>query len=161
MPHHLASRVLYSIKYTPTEIITEISGLNIWRWILIIYQTQTTDCAHLWIYSLKARVLWMPATVSRYITIVPRPRRILSRPDVNASKETTEPCFRIWIVKFRYHISVWQSDFLFYFLELHMSAAHQRVISRTGYFQGVSVKNYSTLNPSSSLHLPCHSVTFA
>ena len=160
-PHHLAPRVLYSIKYTPTEIITEISGLKIWRWILIIYQTQTKDCAHLRIYSLKTRVLWQPANVSRFINIVPRPRGILSRPDVNVSKKTTEPWFGVWIVKFRCHISVRQSDFLFYFLELHTSAAHQRVISRTDYFQGASERLFDTIYPSSSLHLPCHPVTFA
>jgi hypothetical protein len=45
--------------------------------------------------------------------MVPRSREIRSRSDMKVSKETTETCCLVWIVKFRYHISVRQSDFLF------------------------------------------------
>ena len=76
--------------------------------------------------------------------MVPRSREIRSRSDVNVSKKTTEPCFWVWIVNFRYQILVRQSVFLFYFLELRMSAAHRRIISRAGYVQGFSVKSFDT-----------------
>ena len=78
------------------------------------------------------------------INMVPRPRQIRSRPDVNVSKKTTEPCFRVWIVNVRYQISVRQSALQFYFLEHRMSAAHRRIISRTRYIQGFSVKLFDT-----------------
>jgi hypothetical protein len=93
MPHHLASRVLYSIQYTPTEIIIDISGLNIWRWILITYQTQTEDCAHLWIYSLKVRVLWRPATVSRHFNMVPISRGLCLQSHMNVTKRLLDHAF--------------------------------------------------------------------
>ena len=88
----------------------------------------------------------MPATMSRHINMVPRPRRGRSRSGVNASKETIEPCFWVWIVNFCYHSPTRQSDFLLCFLELHMSAAHQRAISSTGYFQGVSENLLNTIS---------------
>ena len=78
------------------------------------------------------------------INMVSRSREIRSRSDVNVSKETTETCFRVWIVNVRYQISVRQSALQFYFLEHRMSAAHRRIISRTRYIQGFSVKLFDT-----------------